>query len=142
MNTEQEIRRLDERWAEAEQRGDTAALAELTTEDFTLVGPLGFVLDRQQCLERYRSGDLATTVLDWRDAHVRDYGDCAVSVGVHSQKGSYRGNPIDGEFRSTHIAVRRDGRWLLAGIQLSPIGAPPAFAAKNAQQTRPSEEEH
>jgi ketosteroid isomerase-like protein len=127
MSDEDEIRRLDERWVDAEQRGDTGTLAALTTDDFVLVGPLGFMLNKQQWLDRYRTGDLVTTSLDWHDAEVRDYGDCAVVVGVHTQQAAYRESPVNGEFRSTHIAVRRDDRWLLAGIQLSPIGAPPAF---------------
>lgn len=128
MSTEDALRRLERRWAEAEQRGDTDALATLTTDDFVLVGPLGFVLTRQQWLDRYRSGDLVTKSLDWHDAEARVYGDCAVVVGIHTQKAAYKGNPVDGEFRSTHIAIRRDDRWLLAGIQLSPLGAPPPFA--------------
>ncbi len=33
------------------------------TEDCTLIGPRGFVLDRQQCLDRYRSGALKTEAL-------------------------------------------------------------------------------
>ncbi|PKW14102.1 nuclear transport factor 2 family protein [Saccharopolyspora spinosa] len=130
MSTEDQIRQLEQRWVDAEQRGDADALAELATDDFVLVGPLGFMLNKQQWMERYRTGDLVTKSLDWHDAEVRDYGDCAVVVGVHTQKAAYRGNATDGEFRSTHIAIRRDGRWLLAGIQLSPIGAPPAFARR------------
>lgn len=127
MSTKDEVRELDQRWAHAEQGGDTAALAAMTTDDFTLVGPLGFVLNKQQWLERYHGGDLVTKSLDWHDGEIREYGDCAVVVGVHSQKAEYRGKSVDGEFRSTHVAVRQDGRWLLAGIQLSPISAPPAF---------------
>ncbi|MER5389437.1 hypothetical protein [Saccharopolyspora sp. NPDC002686] len=55
------------------------------------------------------------------------------SAEARGQRGAYRGNTVDGEFRSTHIAVRRGDRWLLAGIQLSPIGAPPAFAQNTSQ---------
>jgi ketosteroid isomerase-like protein len=127
MSTEDDIQQLEQRWAEAEQRGDIETLAGLTADDFTLVGPLGFVLDKQQWLARYRGGDLVTKALNWHDAKIRNYGECAVVIGVHSQKAAFRGNPVDGEFRSTHIAIRREGQWLLAGIQLSPIGAPPAF---------------
>jgi hypothetical protein len=46
----------------------------------------------------------------------------------HFQRASYNRRPADGEFRTTHIAVRDDSRWLLAGIHLSPIGGPPPFA--------------
>jgi ketosteroid isomerase-like protein len=131
-STTEQISELGRRWAEAEQRGDTAALDAMSTGDFTLVGPLGFVLDRNQWLDRYRSGDLVTRNLIWDDVHVRDYGDAAVAVGVHTQQASYRGTPADGRFRATHLAVRRDGRWLLAGVHLSHIGGPPPFARPSA----------
>ncbi|GAA3439898.1 nuclear transport factor 2 family protein [Kutzneria kofuensis] len=101
-----------------------STLDELATESFTLVGPFGFVLDKTQWLDRYRSGDLVTSELDWRDRQVREIGDTALVVGVHEQKAAYRGTPSDGQFRSTHIWVREHDGWRLAGTQLSPIGRP------------------
>lgn len=125
MNTTQDqILDLGRRWADAEQRGDTVTLDSLTTEDFTLVGPLGFVLGKLEWLERYRTRDLVTMSLVWDEATVRDYGDTAVVVGRHTQRAEYRGTPANGSFRATHVAVRRGGTWLLAGIQLSPIAPP------------------
>jgi hypothetical protein len=91
--------------------------------DPTTTEILGFVLDKQQWLERYRTGDLITSALTWDEVTVRSYGDTAVAIGRHTQQASYRGQPSDGQFRATHIAVRTAGRWQLAGIQLSPIGA-------------------
>jgi uncharacterized protein (TIGR02246 family) len=128
MSTEDELDQLHQRWVDAEQRGDSDTLAALTTDDFVLVGPVGFVLNKQQWMQRYSTGGLVTKSLDWHDTQTRIYGDCAVVVGVHTQQATHQGNPVDGDFRSTHVAVRRDGQWLLAGIHLSPIGAPPAFA--------------
>ena len=125
MNTTQEqILDLGRRWAQAEQRGDTATLGALTTEDFTLVGPLGFVLHRAEWLERYETGGLVTHSLTWDETSVRDYGDTAVVVGRHTQRAEYRGTPADGSFRATHIVVRQGGEWRLAGIHLSPIAPP------------------
>ena len=46
----------------------------MTTPDFTLVGPPGFVLGKPRWLERYRDGDLVTGKLDWTEVEVRDYG--------------------------------------------------------------------
>ena len=138
MNIADEIHDLDRRWADAEQRGDVAALEALTVDDFTLVGPAGFVLDRRQWLQRYRDGDLVTRLLRWEDVEVREYAGTAVAVGRHTQEASYRGTPADGSFRATHVAVRRDGRWLLAGMHLSPIGGPPPFARR--PDARPAEE--
>lgn len=112
-------------WAIAEQAADTATLDMLVVPDFQLVGPLGFILDKQQWVHRYRSGDLRTTTLDWAVESVRVYGDAAIAIGTHTQTGDYRGRPTDGTFRSTHVAVRRDGRWQLASIHLSPAQNPP-----------------
>ena len=122
---ENEIRNLEQAWTAAEQSADADTLDELTVPEFHLVGPLGFVLTRQQWSERYRSGDLRTAYLDWQIESLTVYGDAAVTLGTHTQQASYQGHPADGAFRSTHVATRRDGRWKLAAIQLSPIQRPP-----------------
>ena len=128
MSTETEILELGQRWATAEQAGDVSTLDTLAVPDFTLVGPLGFMLNKEQWLARYGDGSaLVTKSLVWDQVSVRDYGDTAVAIGVHTQEASFQGNPADGQFRATHIAVRRDGRWALAGIHLSPIGGAPPF---------------
>ena len=85
MTTTDEIRQLGERWAAAEVAGDTSTLGSMITDDFRLVGPFGFVLDRQQWLDRYRSGDFSTA-LSWHDVEIREYGDAAVSIGTQTQE--------------------------------------------------------
>ena len=124
-DTATEIRDLGERWAAAEQAGDVATLDGMAVADFTLVGPLGFVIDRAQWLDRYRSGDLVTSSLVWDEVEVRDYGSAAIAIGRHTQQAAHRGRPTDGQFRATHVAVRVDGEWRLASIHMSPIAAPP-----------------
>jgi ketosteroid isomerase-like protein len=44
---------------------------------------------------------------------------------VHTQRAAYRGQANDGSFRATHVMMREDGEWRLAGIHMSPMGAPP-----------------
>jgi len=122
------VAELDEfgrRWAAAEVAGDVDVLDSMATKDFILVGPLGFLLDKTQWLDRYRSGDFVTSALDWRDTQVRVFGDCAIVVGIDDQEASYRGQANDGQFRVTHILVREGDPWRLAGIHMSPITAPP-----------------
>ena len=77
-----EITELGKRWVEAELAGDTDAMDSLAHRDFLLVGPLGFILDKTQWLERYSGGAFATSALDWRDTTVRVVGDCAGVSGV------------------------------------------------------------
>jgi ketosteroid isomerase-like protein len=121
--TNEQVGALIEQWAAAERSGDTDALAALTTDDFTLVGPLGFVLDRTQWLDRYRGGGFVTHALSWNaaTASVRGHGDAAIAIGLLEQQAEYQGHPANGRFRVTHIAVRGDSGWRLAGMHLSPV---------------------
>ena len=122
----EEVLDLGRRWADAELHADVPALDTLLTDDFVGIGPFGFVLTRQQWLDRYRSGDLRKEEFAWQDVNVREHGDAAIAVGIQAQRAYHRGNEVAGRFRATHIAVRRDGRWQLAGVQLSgPIPATP-----------------
>src|SRR2546430_14414400 len=98
MGTTEEILELGRVWAAAEQRGDTETLDRLAAADFRLVGPVGFVLNREQWLERYRGGGLVTNSLAWEEVDVRDFGDTAIAIGIHDQEASFQGNPADGKF--------------------------------------------
>jgi ketosteroid isomerase-like protein len=106
-------------WAEAESRSDADALDGLMTGDCTLIGPRGFVLDRQQCLDRYRSGALRTEAFAWSDLKVRAHGTTALAVGIVTQRASHQGQDASGRFRATQVAVQLDGRWLCAALQFS-----------------------
>ena len=123
--TRAEILALGARWAVAEQAGDTGTLGEIAAADFRLVGPFGFVLDKAQWLDRYRTGGLATSSLVWDEVEVRDFGAAAIAIGRHTQHATYRGQPADGQFRVTHVFVRDGDRWALASLHLS-LAAPPA----------------
>jgi len=124
-DTTAEILALGKRWAEAEQRGDTTVLDDLAVAAFRLIGPLGFVLDKAQWLERYRTGALDTRTLTWDQVEVRDFGAAAIAIGRHTQQATYAGQPADGQFRIMHVFIRDgvDSRWRLASIQLSQLAA-------------------
>ncbi len=115
----QQIVDAGKRWADAERRADSDALDALLADDFVGIGPLGFVLNREQWLGRYRSGGLKNKKFDWQDVSVREYGDVAVAVGVQSQQSTWQGRESSGRFRVSQMYVRKGNRWLIAHIQLS-----------------------
>jgi ketosteroid isomerase-like protein len=125
--TADQIRELGARWVTGELDADVATLDALVTDDFHLVGPYGFVLDKQQWLDRYRSGDFATTAMSWHDVELRDYGNAVVTIGTQSQEAAYRSTPSNGDFRITHVFVRARDRWMIAGMQLSPTMVSPTM---------------
>jgi len=118
------IPELQDRWVAAERNGDARALDELLAEDFRAVGPVGFVLDKQQWLDRYRTGDLRYESLELDEVDLRTHGDMAVAVGRWAQQGAIGDRRVDGEFRVTQILLRDGDRWTLDGIHLSPISPP------------------
>jgi|SRR4051812_4781525 uncharacterized protein (TIGR02246 family) len=112
---------LVERYAAAEAAHDAATLAAMATDDVTLVGPVGFVLDRAAWLRRFEDG-LSYAELSIGDVAVREHGDHAVAVGVQTQSASYRGRTMAGRFRLTLVASRDDEDWrLLSGHLSGPI---------------------
>ena len=126
---EDRTRRLEgfiREWADAERRKDVAFLSKSLTDDFVGIGPLGFMLTKDQWLGRYEGG-LSYDSFDLDEVAVRFYGGAAVATCRQSQSGEFRGNDASGEFRATLIFAEQEGRWLLAGLHLSPIAGAPSF---------------
>ena len=119
------VQKLGQAWATAELRGDGTSLREVLAEDFVGVGPRGFMLTKEQWLSRHETGSLGYKSFALNEMQVRLYGDAAITVCRQSAVGVYEGENgrfgINEQFRATLVFVRQDGRWLLAGLQLSPI---------------------
>lgn len=122
-------RRLEEfaqEWAAAEQRGDAAFLEGALTDDFVGVGPLGFMLTKEQWRGRF-AGGLAYESFALDELEARFYGEAAVATCRQKQAGGFQGNDVGGEFRATLVFAEKEGSWLLAGWHASPIAGVPSF---------------
>ena len=69
------------------------------------------MLDKAQWLHRYPTGTLITSALVRDNVEVRDFGETAITIGRHTQQGTYQGRPADGQFRGPHVRVRDGGHW-------------------------------
>jgi ketosteroid isomerase-like protein len=125
-NQTKELREVVEDWAAAEQRGDAASLEGALAEDFIGIGPRGFMLTKDQWLERHESGKLRYRSLGLDEVQVRLYGDAAVVTGRQSAEGKYEDFDLRDRFRATLVFVKQRERWMLAGLHLSPIAGPPS----------------
>ena len=121
-----QLEKFAREWAAAEQREDAAFLEGALTDDFVGIGPLGFMLSKEQWLGRY-AGGLSYESFAVDDVEARFYGKAVVATCRLSQAGEFQGNDVTGEFRATLIFAEREGRWLLAGLHLSPIAGAPSF---------------
>ena len=124
--SEADVLELAEDLRKAELRGDVAFLERVLASDFVGIGPRGFVLTKEAWLGRHRSGDLKYETLDRDEVSLRAYADAAIMTSRELGKTKCKGQEVPvGALRATHVFVRRGGRWLLAGVQFSPIlGAP------------------
>jgi hypothetical protein len=128
-HTEQEVMQLAGAWSNAELHGDTAVLEKTLADDFIGIGPLGFMLTKQEWLARHEAGDLKYESFNLDEVKVRVYNnDTAVLTARQAQQATYRGNSIPGQFRIALVFVQQHGQWQLASLQLSSIGQPPPFA--------------
>jgi ketosteroid isomerase-like protein len=123
MTASDDVLDLVQRWAAAEQQNDAGLLEGLLAEDFAGVGPLGFVLTREQRLTRFGNG-LVNRSFTIEDPQVSSYGTAAVVIGVPSQETSWQGRGNSGRFRVTSVTVRSPDRWLLANVHVGPLQIP------------------
>ena len=127
--TTSEIHDLLDTWADADTRGDAAAMAAIVTDDFTAIGPLGFTLDREAWLTRFDNGLDYTSATFGDDPAIRVEGDTAIVTVRQNTVGTYRGNPIPEAVRATAVLSRAEGRWQLVRVHMSFVagtrGAPP-----------------
>ncbi len=122
---EQEVACLADAWATAELQSDTAFLERLLSDDFVGIGPLGFLLTKQEWIAWLQSGDLKHDALTLDEVMVRVYNDAAIVICRLVQDATYRGTPILTQLRTTLVFVRHQGQWQLAGLHECNIGQPP-----------------
>ncbi len=118
---EQQLNDLIQQFIANELRRDNAALNAFLTDDFHLVGPAGFVLNKTDWLGSLASGNLKLTALTLKGVAVRVYNDSALAIGTREQTGQYEDRDVQGEFRETVMLVQQGTQWRLAGVHLSNI---------------------
>jgi SnoaL-like domain len=72
----------------------------------------------------------------WHDIDLRNYRDVVVTIATQSQEAAHKGMPSNGDFRITHVFVRADDRWAIAGMHLSPTSFSPPVPAPTQDTTR------
>src|SRR5258708_39572392 len=97
---EQEVARLADAWATAELQGDTAFLERLLSDDFIGVGPLGFLLSRQEWLARVQSRGLKYTPHTPEEVTGRADNEAANLIGHLTPGAAHRGTPIRAQMRT------------------------------------------
>jgi ketosteroid isomerase-like protein len=105
------------RVADAERRGDAAALEQLVAADYAGYDPAGRRQDRTGITRGYADGTVRITTLEQRDLRARVIGEAGLVTGVSSYRGRQGEEAFEFTLRFLAIYAWRDGRWQLVASQ-------------------------
>ncbi len=132
-------------WTTAERAGGAETLATLLTNDFSGVGPLGFVLPRPAWLDCDHQG-LTYEQFSLEEIQIRLHADVAVVTARNNARGGYRGQPLPEALRATIVIVPKSEALELAALHMSSItgtnGFPPMPRSTHSAESSAATNEH
>src|SRR5256885_16906774 len=96
MLVEDDLAKLGENLRRAELLGDVVLLGDVLAPDFRGIGPLGFILTKEDWLGKHRTGDLKYEAFERSDLPVRPYGDAAIMTSPRPPQAFYKGPRVPG----------------------------------------------
>ncbi len=120
-SVEQTIMQLEQDWANALLKADTAWTDGLVSDDYLLTDPEGNLITKAQSDADLKSGVMhfESFKLDSLTVHV--HGDTAVAFGLETEKSTYKGADSSGQYRFTDVFAKRDGRWMAVATHVTKV---------------------
>jgi ketosteroid isomerase-like protein len=117
---EHQLRRMNTEWVEALINKDTSTLDRLMDERCIFTDALAGD-DKAQFIADVESGALTVNTLSRENVEVSIYGSTAILTGLDSCNWLYRGQHIQGHYRTLNVYAERQGIWQIVAIQASHI---------------------
>jgi len=122
VSPSEELARQADAWDKAIIRKDRAAIAENMAEDFRQISARGDVAGKAAFLDAITSPKLLINPYGVEDMDIRFYGnDVALVSGRTRMTGSYDGKPFDSHYRYIDVYVRKEGKWRVSSVQITPV---------------------
>ena len=136
---------MDER-RKANIEGEIEVISQSMADDYLQTDINGYRQDKTTWLDEYfkplaeliKARKFRWEVYDYKDLQFRFFGNCAIATGVLELKGSgarfgpqhaWAADPnasLAGTLHFTHVYIKRNGKWLLAGLHNQmPLSNPP-----------------
>lgn len=108
---QQVITQIEHDWGKALVKRDQAVIDRITAPDWTMTAPDGFLQTKAEVDAEMKSGAVKFESFKIEELKVRVYGDTAIVHGLETEKSSYKGKDISGQYRFTDVFMKRDGQW-------------------------------
>jgi len=118
---EAEIMKLETELTQLILQGNWDEYSSRLTEDYVRTYANGALQSKQQVLSEFRAPERKVLGLIPEDLKVRVYGDAAILTGHLTMLSRQNGRVTTSFFQFTKFFVKRDGRWLMAGMQLTTV---------------------
>lgn len=117
-----EIDQLELDWRDAVMKSDTAAMANLLSDDYIAILPNGTLQTKDETLASLRGGTTHFTSIEVSDRRIRFYGTTALVTSRAVVKGTAAGGAFSGSYRYTRVYVRdKQGAWKIVSFEASRI---------------------
>jgi len=120
--TQDELKALDQRWADAVLHTDVAALGRILSDDLVYTHTDGHTENKAQFIESVRQGKTQYQSIEFDESNARQFGNTAVIVSRARVKVK-----IDGQERNLHprflrVYVKHNGVWQMVAHMANPGG--------------------
>jgi ketosteroid isomerase-like protein len=122
---EEQLKKIEQDWAEAYVKRDTAFLQRITTDDFAFIGPDGNMVSKAEYVKSIE-GDTVFTAFKIDELKVRVYGDAAVVLGLATITAKTKDEDESGRYSFTDVFVKQKGEWKAVSGHVTPVAKDPA----------------
>lgn len=117
---EEQLKKIEQDWANAYVKRDTAFVQSITSDDFAFVGPDGSMVSKADYIKSM-TGDTVFTGFKVDELTVRVYGDSAVVLGLATITAKTKGEDETGRYSFMDVFVKQKGEWRAVSGHVTPV---------------------
>ncbi len=121
MTVEQTLMNMEKEMTDAFVKGDISVFDKYVADNATFTHPGGMMSNKAQAIASFKSGDLKIESSKIDGMKVQMFGKTAIVTYGTTDKGTFKGRDISGQYRWTDVFVKMGGKWKMVASQGTPI---------------------